>query len=338
MASQHDDHTGLRAPGFAGATGWLNGRPLDPPNWPAGPTLVDFFTFSCVNCVRTLPHLRAWHARYAGLGLRVVGVHTPEFDFEREPDAVAHFLADHDLAYPVALDADRRIWDRWANKFWPRKYLVDRAGRIRYDRIGEGGYADTEAAIQRLLREAAPDLALPPVEAPVDDVPFGAVCVRPTVELFAGWYRGLSGHPGGWVEDRPAAYTPPAEPRDGALTLSGRWRVGADASEALAPEPGDGETWAGVRFFGYEANAVLRSADGEPIRVAVTLDGRPVATSDAGTDVRTEGGAAWCEVGAGRLYRLIAAAGYGPQTLRLYPERPGLLSYSFTFGGCPVER
>ncbi|HEX5506542.1 MAG TPA: redoxin domain-containing protein, partial [Thermomicrobiales bacterium] len=198
----------VRAPEFPADAGpWLNGPALTLGGLRGGVALVEFWTYSCVNCLRTLPTLRAWHARYRDHGLTVIGVHTPEFDFERDPAAVARAARDLGVTYPVVLDNDRAIWRRFANRYWPHRYLIDATGRIRHDRAGEGGEAATERAIRALLAAARPGGALPaPVYA--DDgaagAAMGAVCAPGTPEIFAGYYRGASGNPGGFREDAVA--------------------------------------------------------------------------------------------------------------------------------------
>lgn len=171
--------------------------------------MVDFWTYSCVNCLRALPALRAWHARYRDAGLTVLGVHTPQFPFEREPANVARALRELAIAYPVVRDNDRAIWARFANRHWPHRYLIDRRGRIRHEHVGEGGEAATERAICAVPADADPAVHQPePVyTAALDDADeaeplAGAVCVPATPELFAGYYRGVSGNPGGFREDR----------------------------------------------------------------------------------------------------------------------------------------
>lgn len=329
---------GVRAPALPGAVGpWLNGPPVR--GWRGAVTLVDFWTYSCVNCLRTLPALRGWHARYREAGLTVLGVHTPEFPFEREPANVARALRDLDVIYPVVLDNDRGIWQRFANRHWPHRYLIDPAGSIRHDHIGEGGEAATERAIRAVLAEAHPGAHLPP---PVFDpdgagdgaVAAGAYCVPATPELFAGYYRGRSGNPGGFREDEPALYTDPGGYREGYIHLQGRWRVTADAAHFLGPEPGALR----VAYRGAAANAVLAPGpDNRPIVLRVGS----AALSDSGAAPATAPAPPGAErrltVDAPRLYELFAdpAPTGDLALLTLAPGAPGLAVYSFTFSrGC----
>jgi len=180
----------------------LHAPELAPGSWIQGPevsikfargtvVLVDFWESTCVNCVRTLPYLKAWHERYAGRGLVIVGVHTPEFEFTADPGLVAAAVRDEGLPYSVLLDQDRATWLQFANHYWPAKYLIDARGYLRYEHFGEGAYGETEEWIQRLLREAGDTAPMPEPLEPVreEDRP-GAVCYPATREIHVGYHRG----------------------------------------------------------------------------------------------------------------------------------------------------
>ncbi len=334
--------SGVRAPALpAGVGPWFNAAG-PPAGWRGAVTLVDFWTYSCVNCLRTLPALRAWHARYRGAGLRVLGVHTPEFPFEREPANVARALGELAVEYPVVLDNDRAIWERFANRYWPHRYLIDPSGRIRHEHIGEGGEAATERAIRALLAEAVPGEGLPdPVYlagggAAADGEEaasvMGAVCKPGTPELFAGYYRGVSGNPGGFREDEATLYTDPGGYREGYIHLQGRWRVDADAAHFTGPEPG----YLRVAYRGDEINAVLGpDSPDAPVRLRA---GRTGLTVPPGRTEELPRGITLA-VDAPRLYPLggfgvNAERDDGLPVLTLVPSGPGLAVYSFTFGAC----
>ncbi|HEU5326650.1 MAG TPA: redoxin domain-containing protein [Thermomicrobiales bacterium] len=314
----------LRAPLLPASAGpWFNGGPVA--GWRGATTLVEFWTYSCVNCLRTLPALREWHARYGSAGLTVLGVHTPEFPFERDPANVAQALRDLGVTFPVVLDNDRAIWSRFANRFWPQRYLIDREGRIRYERAGEGGEAATEQAIRDLLGEGQPDLPSPsPYLTLADDTSIGAVCAPATPELFAGYYRGVSGNPGGFQEDTVARYTDPGGYREGYIHLQGRWRVDADAATFAGPEPG----WLRVAWRGLAVNAVLAPAANTTGALQVRLG--PLAAP------RDQARAHDLTIVAPRLYELGAAHpdASGLTMLTLVPATSGLAVYSFTFARC----
>lgn len=330
----------LRAPRLPESGPWFNGGPVS--DWRGRVTLVDFWTYSCINCLRTLPALRAWHARYAALGLIVLGIHTPEFPFEREPANVALALGELGIAYPVVLDNDRALWDRFANRFWPHRYLIDPDGRIVHDHAGEGSEAATERAIRALLaaRPGAAPLPPPAFGDDADDAAsvegaIGAVCVPGTPELFAGYYRGVSGNPGGFREDRVARYTEPGGYREGYIHLAGTWRVDADAAHFVGPEPGSLR----LAFRGTAPNVVLAPASATPIAVAMRITA-PTAEEPA---LPASPAAAIVTVDAPRLYRLpptawaidpAALPATALRLLTLVPASPGLAVYSFTFGAC----
>ena len=326
----------IRAPRLPASVGpWFNtAAPLT--GW-RGVTLVDFWTYSCINCLRTLPALRAWHGRYAAHGLTLLGVHTPEFSFEHDPANVARALRELGIAYPVVLDNDRALWGAFANRVWPHRYLIDATGRIVHDHAGEGGEVATERALRAALAEGSGAATLPaPVYADeqpallTDDAP-GQVCVPGSPELFAGYYRGVSGNPGGFHEDIPTEYADPGGYREGCVHLAGRWLSEADAARFVGP--GDGALR--LAFRGLAPNVVLAPPAGGMARVGVRIDS--VAAPGEAVPLAT------LPLDAPRLYRLpeaawsAAARDDDPAALRLltlFPETPGVAAYSFTFSAC----
>ena len=278
--------------------------------------LIDFWTYTCINCIRTLPYLRAWDSEYRDRGLTVIGVHTPEFAFEKDTGNVAEAIEANDIAYPVVQDNDRGTWDAFANQYWPAKYLIDADGHVRYAHFGEGAYTETEAAIRSLLAEAGKrrlgggvgerdaETANPGVQTP---------------ETYLGWERaqGFAQPP------RPGTSTYSA-PGGGRTTnefaLDGTWRVDGESATAVADASVE------LSFRARRVFLVLGSEHG-PGRVEVLLDGRPVAGSLAGEDVR--GGEA--TVTGQRLYRLVELPRAGDHELELRFE-PGVSGYAFTFG------
>ncbi len=197
--------------------------------------LVDFWDYTCVNCIRTLPYVVAWNKRYKQSGLVVVGVHAPEFSFAREGSHVAEAAARFGLEYPIVLDNEYAIWRAYSNRFWPAKYLVDAKGRIRYYHFGEGAYQETEVAIQGLIRELNPRASLPPPMEPVRDSDRpGAVCYRVTPELYLGHARGQFGNFEGVVRDRPHDYRDAGPHVEGMSYLAGRWRVEDESARSEA--------------------------------------------------------------------------------------------------------
>jgi thiol-disulfide isomerase/thioredoxin len=308
-----------RAPEFTGNDSWLNtpgDRPLSLRGLRGRVVLIDFWTYTCINCLRTLPALRAWHERYARDGLVIVGVHTPEFTFERDRDNVEQAIEDNDLRYPVAQDNAYGTWNAWGNQYWPAKYLIDAEGQVRYVHFGEGAYGETESAIRELLVEAGTRR----LGAASGVRPVSADAGVRTPETYLGALRAE-----GFVGSAPAPgtrrYPPPGELPSSGFALSGVWRVDEERATAVA----GGEIHA--RPVAREVYLVMSSRGGRARRVEVLLDGRPVPPVAAGPDVRD--GAVTVE--RQRLYRLVSLPEVGEEELVLRVP-PGVSTYAFTFG------
>ncbi len=307
------------APDFAGNGRWFNtpaGAPLRLGQLRGRVVLVDFWTYTCINCLRTLPYLRAWDARYRKRGLTIVGVHTPEFAFEREADNVESAIARNRLHYPVAQDNDYATWSAWGNQYWPAKYLIDARGRVRYSHFGEGAYEQTDAAIRALLAETGADRLGAPARASVETPSNGLA----TPETYLGYERaerflpsplrrGTALYPG--VDELPPLH----------FALSGTWNVAGESATALDGAAIDARVTARKVFL------VLSSEGGRPREVEVLLDGEPVGAAEAGADVR--GGRV--RVREERLYRLVALDRVEDRRLTLRVPR-GVTGYAFTFG------
>ncbi len=315
-------------PGFDGATGWLNSEPLTPGGLRGRVVLVDFWTYTCINWLRTLPYLRAWDAKYREHGLTIIGAHTPEFGFERDVDNIRARTADFGVTYPVAIDSRYGVWRAFSNHFWPAVYLADAKGRIRYHHFGEGEYAMTEMVIQQLLRDAGredfdPDLVM--VE------PHG-------FELGADW-RTLR-VPETYVGHRQAAgFASPEElridvphryPEPGPLAL-GQWApVGVWTIAAHAGIAAEAPASIVFRIQARDVNLVMGPTPrGTAIPFLVRLDG--AAPGDAhGFDVQADGDGTLAEQ---RLYQLIREPGsVGERTFEIAFLGAGAEAYCFTFG------
>ena len=319
----------VNAPELEGGE-WLQGGPVAV-RGRGKPLLVDFWDYTCLNCLRTLPYLAEWHRRYAPHGLEIVGVHTPEFDFARNPEHVRAAIADLELPYPVVLDAQHAIWQAYANRYWPAKYFVDARGKIRAQHAGEGAYGESEQVLQALLREQQGfDAQLPPLMEALrpEDGP-GAVCYRVTPELYCGFARGTLGNPGGPQPDRPHDYVDAGKHVEGALYLEGAWMVSAE--NAARPFGAQGPSRMTLTYMAADVNLVLHPpmAGGQgALRVAV--DGAPVSGAHAGEDVID--GVVTIE--RPRMYRLVRGADVERRTLTLETESDGLAAFAFTFTSC----
>jgi thiol-disulfide isomerase/thioredoxin len=310
---------------------WLQGGPVSLAALRGkGVALIDFWDYTCVNCIRTLPYVVQWHQRYAKEGLMVIGVHAPEFNFARQPDFVLQAVRDFQIEYPVVLDNSYVIWRAYSNRFWPAKYLVDSQGRIRYYHYGEGGYRETEALIQRLLSEINPTLRLPlPMDPMRDTDRPGAVCHRVTPELYLGHQRGQFGNPQGVTAGLAQEYRDPGVRMEGMVYLGGKWAVGEESSEAVADDAS-----LALRYTAKEVNLVMApSQDGGPVRVELTLEGE----QQAGHDSRIENGHAVIEVDRPRMYNLVANDDVRPGGLKLTARNKGLNAYAFTFTSCALN-
>jgi len=291
--------------------------------------LIDFWDYTCVNCIRTLPYVVGWNSRYRNDGLVVIGVHAPEFSFAREGSHIEDAATRFGLEYPIVSDRDYAIWRAYSNRFWPAKYLVDSRGRIRYYHYGEGSYAETEAQIQNALRELNPALPEfpPPMEPIRDSDRPGAVCYRVTPELYLGHARGNFGNPEAVVHDHPHEYRDPGRHLESTAYLEGRWRVEQECARAAA----DGATLR-LRYMAREVNLVMAPAADGPKRVEIALsDGERL-----GADVKTADGRAIINVDRPRMYNLVDNDNVNQGALELKALDAGLALFAFTFTSCTI--
>ncbi len=317
-----------QAPSLAGAVTWLNSPPLTMAALRGRVVLVDFWTYSCINCLRSLPYVRAWADRYRDKGLVVIGVHAPEFAFERDVANVRRAVAGLRIDYPVAIDDDYAIWRAFDNQYWPAHYLIDARGRIRETHFGEGAYAETERSIQSLL-----------VEAGAHDVPTGLVAdtghgveaaadiadVR-TPETYIGYARAANfASPGGLVANAAHLYEAPSRDQLNRWALVGDWTVGDQSATLDRP---DGTI--SYRYHARDLHLVLGpSAGGQPIRFQVLIDGKPPG-DDHGADVDADGNGIVREQ---RLYQLVRqSGGVADRDFSIRFTDPGVQAFAFTFG------
>jgi thiol-disulfide isomerase/thioredoxin len=315
-------------PGFDGATGWLNSPPLTALDLRGKVVLVDFWTYTCINWLRTLAYVRAWADKYRDLGLVVVGVHTPEFPFEQDLDNVREVASDLRVEYPIALDSDYAIWRAFNNHYWPAVYLADAEGRIRHHQFGEGGYDECERGIQQLLRESGHE-----------DVGDDLVSVAPvgfeaqadwtnlrSPETYLGYAQGQGfASPGGAEVDEPATYSVPDPLMLNQWALSGEWTI---ESRASVLKEADGRI--AFRFHARDVNLVMGPRErGASVPFRVLVDGEPPGDAH-GLDVDEQGNGT---VAQQRLYQLIREGGsITDRTFEITFLAPGVEAYVFTFG------
>src|SRR5437588_3469646 len=307
------------APDFANTQRWFNtpgGAPLALAALRGRVVLIDFWTYTCINCLRTLPYLEAWDARYRPLGLTVVGVHSPEFSFEQDAGNVADAIRRLGVRYPVVQDNELATWQAWGNEAWPSEYLVDARGQVRHTQVGEGDYAGTESAIRALL--AADGARLGPGARPNGAVTPSA---QATPETYLGAARAERWSPGPPKPGLHRFKAPPRRLAPSRFAYSGMWRITGESATAVAGAGIDAQVTARNVYL------VLSSAGNRPRRVRVLLDGRPIGARQAGPDVHD--GA--LTVRGERLYTLVSLPGAQAHRLALRFD-PDVSGYAFTFG------
>jgi cytochrome c biogenesis protein CcdA/thiol-disulfide isomerase/thioredoxin len=316
-------------PSFAGATLWLNSPPLTPEALRGKVVLVDFWTYSCINCLRALPYVESWYEKYKDHGLVVIGVHAPEFAFEKDPNNVRRAVADLKVTYPVALDNDYAIWQAFNNQYWPAHYFIDATGRIRGHHFGEGNYEESEQTLRKLLTDAGQTDLPPPglgsakavgVQAPPDEAH------DQSPETYVGYRRAENfASPGGFAQDQQHGYSAPAALKLNQWALSGSWNVDPEKA-VLGAVPGKIE----FRFYARDLHLVLGpGSDGKPVRFRVLLDGAaPAVNHGADTDSSGAG-----TIDRQRLYQLIRQTGdVREHVFSIEFLDSGVQAYSFTFG------
>ncbi len=290
--------------------------------------LLDFWTYSCINCQRTLPYLNAWQEKYNDQGLQIISIHTPEFEFEKNIENVKKAVTKFGIKYPVVLDNDYGTWGAYGNQYWPRKYLIDIDGFVTYDHIGEGGYDETEKKIQEALAERASVLHLGQSVTGGVVQPANVVSVDPTMQLSPETYFGASrneylanGIPG---EKGLQSFVKVDSPSPNQLYLAGQWDMQPQYAETK-----NNLTSITYRFQGTSVYFVASALT--DTSVTVLLDGKPIS-ANAGADITMGQGQSTVRVRDERLYEIINGMKYGVHTLELIVRKPGLRAYAFTFG------
>jgi thiol-disulfide isomerase/thioredoxin len=319
-----------KAPEFKGITSYINTNQTKLSDLKGKVILVDFWTYSCINCIRTLPYLVDWNQKYSDKGLVIVGVHSPEFEFEKNINNVKQAVARFGIKYPVLLDNDHETWNAYQNSYWPRKYLVDSDGYIRYDHIGEGGYAETENAIRNLLAERSDQQGLEisnlnQTKLIVSGVPSVDFNQIKTPELYFGYQyaRAQLGNIEGFNPEKTVNYTIPSSNLDtNVIYLQGLWKNNPDNMELVGPD--------GKITLVYSAKSVNIVAGGKG-QVTVREDGKGVQTNNSskGNDTDAEGK---LSIDGQRLYNIADNTNYGNHQIEIAAKGPGFKIYTFTFG------
>jgi thiol-disulfide isomerase/thioredoxin len=328
--------------GISGATGWINSPPLTAKQLKGKVVLVDFWDYSCINCIRNIPYTRAWADKYEADGLVVIGVHTPEFDFEKDPANVEKAVKKFGITYPVALDSDNKVWDAFHNQYWPAAYFIDAKGKVRYQHFGEGNYDESEKWIEELLKEANPPQqsqiraphGMPRTPRTPEADPGAATGVQaaPDVkdvhspETYIGYARAEHfASPGGIKPEAETLYTAPTNPALNEWGFAGQWE---DHEQDATLKQAGGKII--FHFHARDLHLVLGpSADGKPVHFQITIDGQTPGESH-GVDTDAQGNGV---VTGYRLYQLVRQKGaITDHIFTIEFKEPGVRAFSFTFG------
>jgi thiol-disulfide isomerase/thioredoxin len=317
---------------------WINTFPLTMQGLRGKVVLIDFWEYTCINCVRTFAENKNWYHRYHQDGFEIIGVHAPEFDIAYSVANVRQAVKRFALPYPVVVDDQFRIWGSYQNNSWPSRFLVDAKGVVRFHRDGEGGDSAFEQAIQALLKEAHPNIQFPSsYTIPRETNAFAPSCGIPTPEMYVGNWdgRGALANPEGYQEGKTIDYKLPSQILDGQAALSGRWQTDRSGmiyrGKSKDREPGPDRLV--MRYHARELYSVINVSHGGPSRLYLEQDGKPLVKTNRGVDVQfDERGRSFIEVHEPRMYYLTANPAFGSHTLTLRPTKPGLTINSFTFG------
>jgi thiol-disulfide isomerase/thioredoxin len=315
------------SPSLDGAQQWLNSAPLTMEGLKGKVVLVDFWTYSCINCLRSIPYVRAWAEKYRDHGLVVIGVHAPEFAFERNVDNVNSAIKTLKIGYPVAIDNDYKIWRAFENEYWPAHYFIDANGKVRHHHFGEGDYAESERIIQKMLADAG-NRNVPTDIVLVNAAGAEAASNKPDVdspETYIGYDRGEHFvSPGGVVQDQSHPYAA-GEPQLNEWSLAGKWTIGEERAQS-----DEADSSIVYRFHARDLHLVLGpSTEGSRIRFRITIDGKPPGDAH-GMDADSEGNGV---VTTQRLHQLIRTPGpINDHTFEIRFIDPGVQAYAFTFG------
>lgn len=323
------------APEFQGIEAWLNSSPLTLESLRGKVVLVDFWTYSCINCLRTLPYLKSWDEKYRDKGLVIIGIHTPEFQFEHDQSNIRMAVSKYGLKYPIALDNGYQTWIAFQNHFWPHKYLMDQDGVIRYEQIGEGGYQETEAMIQKLLIERGAKAEMAATMIPESEIEPRKIG---TPEIYFGLEKSeYQGNEERTVLNKVITYKPPRAIQENRYYLVGPWMAGQESARFIGGAEGE----ILLRYTARSVNIVAGAVGGQAVLIELELNGKPLNEKTAGKDVKIgPEGRATVRIQEHRLYSLIQdQAGYGTHTLSikfqsLFPgkETGSLQVFTFTFG------
>jgi thiol-disulfide isomerase/thioredoxin len=313
-----------KAPNFQGIAAWINSAPLTISEFRGKVVLVDFWTYSCINCIRTIPYLNAWYSKYGNDGLVIVGVHTPEFQFEKNYSNVLAAVKSFGMKYPVALDSSAATWNAFGNQYWPADYLIDKNGDIRYTQFGEGDYNGTELVIRGLLQNAGYNVGSGIVAGTVNATTVNFPKIR-TPELYVGYAtaRTQIGNTQGFSPGNVVDYAISSSRQANTVYFSGKWY---NANDSMIAAGNNSKI-----FLIYDAKVVNVVAQGNFSIITVDLDGNNLSRAYLGSGLGLNQGIASGSISMARLYNIIDAPSYGSHEVEI-TAGPGFRLYTFTFG------
>src|SRR5256885_991453 len=319
-----DESHNFKAPDLAGISGYINTTPEDLKNAMKNKVILyDFWTYSCINCIRTLPYITAWNEKYADKGLLIIGVHSPEFEFEKDINNVKLAVQKFSIKYPVVLDSDHQTWAAFGNQYWPREYITDYQGYIRHDHIGEGNYDETEKVIQQLLDERSKHLGLNiQADQSLVNMPEYQFSNSQTPELYFGYNfvegRNYLGNSEGFNPGQTVTYSLPTQQNRDNYYLDGKWQNLPDSMKLVSDN--------GKIILSYFANSVhIVAANNSTLQIS--LGGNSIKSDYSGDDVQN----ATVHTSENRLYNIVSTSQAGSHTL-IITAKPGFQIYTFTFG------
>ncbi len=310
----------IKLPKIVGDT-WFNSKPISPQDLKGKVVLIDFWTYTCVNCLRSLPHLhRLWH-KYKDKGLLMIGIHTPEFEFEKNPDNVKQAINEYRVHWPVVLDNDYINWRSFANRYWPAKYIADKSGNIVYEHFGEGGYKETEETIANLISGKTGGLPLIEIE---EEHIHDKVCFIPTPELYCGYGRGTLSNPS-YYNDQEAEYFLPEVLMEDSIALAGKFFASYEYVESRQEKSA-----MFLDFTATEVNLVMRPVE-VIAEIEIWLNDHIIAEEMSGKDICSSG---IVKVNEPKMYNLLKSSFLTDGVLKVVAKKNNFQAYAFTFSGC----
>ena len=338
---------GSKAGEIQGITNWINSKPLNLADLDGKVALIDFWTYSCVNCIRTLPYLKQWHEKYADHGLIIIGVHSPEFNFEASVHNLQSAVDEFGIEWAIAQDNEFETWKAFGNRFWPAKYLIDKQGIIRYTHFGEGEYHDTEMAIRMWLNDAGHDMSNINISNDFGPIQHKLALSRniekrQTRELFAGLKFNLRARPPYMVQTEMYENPPdslimledPGEHLNHFLYFHGMWSNGFEAVKH-GRRTNDLEDYVAIKFVATSANVVLGYTT-QDYRVYATINESPIEIENRGSDIKEdENGQTYLLIDSSRMYNIMESSDYLERSLQLRSNAQDFSVFSFSFGSYP---